>query len=182
MRLSNAVFVVLLLFASLPLWSQSLYQLEPGIFARLSFNSSPQDEHPTSICLALSGDGHYRMLRPARFGNTELLEGTMSERQMQRLTALLQNPEFRTIKGNSGGIVRNRWQSFGAEIFRNNHRQRVQWLEAEDTGPFPASIDRVIDWLLDFEPVHSKPFSYTEYPEVCPSGRIRPVQPPRASR
>lgn len=101
----------------------------------------------------------------------------MSEKQFQRLSALLDNSEFQRIEGNASGIVRSTWQSFGAEIFRDHHRQRVQWLNAEDTRPFPPSVHRVIDWLLDFEPVHSKPFSYTEYPEVCPSGGVRPAQP-----
>ena len=182
MRLSNAVFVAVFVFVSVPLWPQNSSQFAPGILARFSFNSSPQDELPTSICLSVSLDGHYRMLRPAAFGDSEMLEGMMSERQLQRLFALLNNPEFQTIKGNSGGIIRSRWQSFGAEVFRNNHRQRVQWLEAEDTGPFPASIHSVVDWLLDFEPAHTKPFSYTEYPNVCPSGGVRPAQPPIASR
>jgi hypothetical protein len=176
MRLSRAVFVVLLLFVSVRLWSQNSYSFQTGSLVRLSFNTSPQHELASSICLAVSDNGHYRMLRPGAFG-TEMLEGKMSEKQLQRLNALLENPEFQKIRGNSGGIIRSTWQSFGAEIFRDNHRQRVQWLDAEDTQPFPESVRRVIDWLLDFEPVHSKPFSYTEFPEVCPSGGMRPAQP-----
>jgi hypothetical protein len=53
----------------------------------------------------------------------------------------------------------------------------LQWLNADGESPFPESVAKIVDWLQQFEPKNGKDFEYTEFPNVCPSGGLRLVQP-----
>jgi hypothetical protein len=55
--------------------------------------------------------------------------------------------------------------------------QRLQWLNADGENPFPDSVTKVVIWLKHFEPTDAKLFEYTEFPDVCPSGGLRLLQP-----
>jgi hypothetical protein len=54
---------------------------------------------------------------------------------------------------------------------------RLQWLNAGGESAFPRPVAKVIDWLKRFEPQNAKRFENTEFPDVCPSGGLRLVQP-----
>jgi hypothetical protein len=53
----------------------------------------------------------------------------------------------------------------------------LEWLNADDADPFPASVGKVVNWLQGFRPKDAIEFSYAEFPDVCPSGGVRLVQP-----
>ena len=54
---------------------------------------------------------------------------------------------------------------------------RLKWLNADGESPFPASVSKLVDWLQGFQPKDAKSFEYAEYPEVCPAGGLRLLQP-----
>jgi hypothetical protein len=173
------------LLVSVGLWAQEVYHSpDPDLLARLSYDSSAvvQGEGVRHICVAVSRDGDYRIVRSPNRGQTQRLQGKMPQEQFQQLKTLLESPEFRGLAGNHGGLIRQESESFGAEIpmpgpQREAGAQRLRWLNADGESPFPGSVDKVIHWLKHFEPTDGKPFVYAEYPDVCPSSGLRLLQP-----
>ena len=162
------------------------FRHDSDVLARLSYDSSPnvQGEH---ICFAVSRDGDYRLVRLVNVVNDLLpvrLQGKMTKEQLEQLKALLGSSEFRSQTGNHGGLIREEAESFGAEIPAPGRRredgngaQRLQWLNADGERPFPSSVAKVVKWLKQFDPKGGKSFEYAEFPEVCPSGGLRLLQP-----
>jgi len=161
------------------------------LLARLSYQSSAvvRRDDVRQVCVAVSRDGEYRMVRSADNAPTLRIQGKMPKEQFEQLTKLLTSPAFRALSGNHGGLIRQDAESFAAEILRPEREHadgtrlwiegdawRLQWLNADDASPFPGSIAKVVDWLEHFEP-KGKPFVYAEYPDVCPSVGLRFVQP-----
>lgn len=175
MRCYTKLLLVLgVLVASVPVWSQEAHFIDPALFARLSYDSSPgvEDKAPGQTCVAVSRDGRYRMLR-GQLGEMQRLEGKIPAEQFQKLKDLLESRDFRSLVGHHGGVMRQSWQTFGAEIIRGNTTQRLQWLNADGENPFPIVVSKVADWLTRFEP-KGTPFTYA-YPDVCPSGDLQLV-------
>ena len=54
---------------------------------------------------------------------------------------------------------------------------RRQWLNADGETPFPSPVAKVVDWLKRFEPKNPTRFEKIEFPDVCPSGELRFLQP-----
>jgi hypothetical protein len=50
-------------------------------------------------------------------------------------------------------------------------------LNGDGENPFPASVSSVVDWIKRFEPKGGKMFEYADYPDVCPTGGLRLLQP-----
>ena len=73
-------------------------------------------------------------------------------------------------------FVRQEAEIFMAEILEQQ-AWHLQWLNADGENPFPASVFNLIDWLQRFQPKDGKSFKYTEYPDVCPAGGLRLLQP-----
>ena len=121
----------------------------------------------------------------------------MSEHQLNRLKKLLSVAVFRSGSGNHGGLIRHHSESFAAEVSRieitpafrlqdvpTGHPRtpagpphHLQWLNPDDESPFPPALERVIDWMTDFEPQNARPLDYSKIPEVCPSVDICLLQP-----
>ncbi|HEV2133106.1 MAG TPA: hypothetical protein VGR47_02480, partial [Terracidiphilus sp.] len=55
--------------------------------------------------------------------------------------------------------------------------QRLQWLNADDKSPFPATIEKLVSWLISFQPKDARSFTYAEFPNVCPSIGLSLIQP-----
>ncbi len=170
---------IVLLSASV--WAQEVYHpQDPDLLGRLSYNDpvTLRPEGFRQVCIAVSRDGEYRIVRALNSGETQRLQGKMPKEELQKLKTLLGATEFRALNGNHGGLVRQAAESFGAEIPRGDDKaQRLQWLNTEGVGPFPNPVAQVVDWLKHFEPVEGKSFEYTDYPEVCPSSGLRLLQP-----
>jgi len=169
------------LLCSIGLWAQEAYHADdPDLLARLSYDRSAmvQGEDVRQVCIAVSRDGEYRIMRSLTTGEMQRLQGTVPQEQLQQLKALLKSPEFKALGANhGGGLIRQDSESFAAEILRKDGPQRLQWLNADGESPFPAPVAKVVDWLKHFEPKNGKAFEYAEYPDVCPSSGFRLIQP-----
>jgi hypothetical protein len=170
---------------------------DPNLLAKLSFDSSGAVliQGVQHICIAVSRDGTYRMMRspilgmlrsdPARLA--QRVQGTMSGEQLQRLKTLLDSSDLRSVSGNHSGIIRQSAEIFAAEIPAANKQVsdgtlHVQWLNADGQNPFPSPLNKIVDWLNDFEPVNAKPLADLEFQDVCPSVGLQRLQPSVASR
>jgi hypothetical protein len=38
-------------------------------------------------------------------------------------------------------------------------------------------VSKIVDWLIRFQPKDGKSFDYADYPDVCPTGGLRLLQP-----
>lgn len=178
--------VLTVLLVSVPLWPQEGYRFERAdVFARLSY-TAVQGER---TCIALSQDGNYRM---ERFVNPVIpnpnavrLQGKTPEKQFEQLKTLLSDPDFRHVVGSHGGIMRQSAEGFGAEIVREDVRdriqvrstQRLQWLNVDGENPFPNSLAKVVNWMKHFEPTDAASFEYAQFPDACPAVGLRLLQP-----
>jgi len=174
-----------LVLAAASLWAQEVYHSRnTDLMARLSYDSTAivHGEDVRQVCIAVARDGDYRMVRMMNTGETERLEGKMTKDQVQQLKKLLATNEFRMLAGDHGGLIRQESESFGAEIPRGDEggTQRLNWLNADGERPFPDSVVKVVDWLKHFEAESGTPFEYAEYPDVCPAGGLRLLQPSMA--
>jgi hypothetical protein len=169
------------LLTSLGLCAQEDYHSRNrDLLARLSYESSPvvRREGVRHICVSVNREGEYRIVRSPQEGQTQRLQGRLSSEQMKQIEMLLGSDDFRNLSGSHGGLILQEAESFGAEIGRReDETQRLQWLNADGKNPFPASVAKVIDWLKHFEPTNGKSFVYAEYPDVCPAGGLRLLQP-----
>ena len=190
---TKTLLTLSLLLSACRVWAQEGDRArDSGLFARLSYESSPtvQGRAVRHVCLAVSRDGDYRIVRSLDDGQTFRLHGRMPKDQLQRLTKLLGSAEFRALSGDHGGLIRQDAESFAAEIpgpMRESADRtrpwverdvwRLQWLSADDESPFPGSVAKVVGWLQQFQPTGGKPFLYAEFPDVCPSRGLRLLQP-----
>ena len=183
------------LLISLGMWAQeSDHANDSDLLARLSYANSAvvQSGAVLHVCVAVTRDGDYRIVRSTDDGQTLRLRGKMPPEQFQQLTKLLGEAEFRALSGHHGGLlIRQDVESFSAEIpvpmrahadgtprlWMEREVWRLQWLNADGESPFPGSVAKVVDWLQRFQPVGGKSFLYAEFPDVCPTGGLRLVQP-----
>jgi hypothetical protein len=168
------------LLISVGLWAQEVYHADDtDLLARLSYDHSAivHGEDVRQVCIAVSRAGEYRIMRSLTTGETQRLQGKVRQEQLQQLKTLLKSTELKALSANHGGLIRQDSESFAAEIPRKDGAQRLQWLNADGESPFPAPVAKVVDWLKHFEPKDAKAFDYAEYPDVCPSGGLRLIQP-----
>lgn len=162
--------------------AQEIYRLhDPDTLARLSYNT-----FTTQICLAVALDGSYRMVRstPDTYDGPQRLQGKLSKKELRQLETRLTAPGFRSLSSNHAGLIRQDAEDFAAEvsIAGNNgevadRTQRLQWLNADDKSPFPATIEKLVSWLISFQPKDARSFTYAEFPNVCPSIGLSLIQP-----
>ncbi len=190
----KSFLTVAALLVSGNLWAQEVYVYSP-LLARLSYDKSTvtQDEG-VRVCIAVSQDGDYRIVKSLESGQTQRLQGKMPKEQFQQLKTFLESVEFRVLSGDHGGFIRRESESFGAEIPISGWQpvpgidirsavprsHRMHWLNADGESPFPGPVSKVVTWLRHFEPTNAKVFQYAEYPDVCPSVGLRLLQPAEA--
>lgn len=190
---TKSCLTAVVLLTSVGLWAQEVYHADDtDLLARLSYGNSPvvHREDVRQVCIAVSRDGEYRIMRSLTTGEMQRLRGKMATEQIEQLKKLLGSADFRTLSGTHGGLIRQEAESFGAEIPAATQlpggiplesaiprAHRLQWLNPDGESPFPAPVAKVVDWLKHFEPKDAKAFEYAEYPDVCPSGGLRLIQP-----
>jgi hypothetical protein len=170
------LLTAVVVLVSSALWAQEVYHSpDPELMARLSYDS-PATAHGQGllhVCVAVSRDGDYRIVRLLNTGLTERLHGKMPQEQLQQLKSLLESAAFRILSGSHGGLVRQNSESFGAEVLSQpqgeNRTQRLHWLNVDGESPFPRPVTRIVNWLTRFDPKDAKAFEYADYPDVCPS-------------
>jgi hypothetical protein len=192
---TKMLLTVSFLLLSFGMWAQEQekdYLVEPDLLARLSYENLTMVWPPVMrhVCVAVTRDGEYRIVRSMVDGQMQRLRGKMSKEQLQQLTELLGAAEFRALSGDHVGVIRQEAEVFSAEIpspmrqhvdgarqWMDRDVWRLQWLNADGERPFPGSVAKVVDWLRHFEPKSGKSFVYAEFPDVCPSRGLRLVQP-----
>jgi hypothetical protein len=194
MRLyARSCLAAAVLLISLGLSAQEAYHADDSdLLARLSYDHSAivHGEDVRQVCIAVSRDGEYRIMRSLTTGEMQRLRGKMAKEQIEQLKKLLGSTDFRALSGAHGGLIRQDAETFGAEIPAATQlpggvplesviprAHRLQWLNPDGESPFPDPVAKVVDWLKLFEPKNGKAFDYAEYPDVCPSGGFRLLQP-----
>jgi len=201
--LLKVVFSAAVLLVSVSLWAQAVQQ-DSDLMARLSYDRSTvvarEGEGVRQICIAVSRDGEYRIVRSLESGQTQRLQGKMAKEPLEQLKAMLDSAGFQALSGNHGGLIRGEAETFGAEIplagsepapgieiAPNPHMQneiprahRLQWLHADGESPFPAPVSKVVQWLKHFQPTHAETVEDVQYRDVCPSVGLRLLQPSMA--
>jgi len=181
------------LVVPLVLWAQEPARSEtPDVLARLSYQTSPavQRDGVQHVCLAVSRDREYRIVRLVRDKPMQRLHGMLSKEQFEELSKLLESLKSRGLPEKHGGLIRQDAESFAAELpLADYHRadsngvwiepeaRRLRWLNADGESPFPDSVAKIVNWLQRFEPKDGKEFEYAEFPDVCPSVGLSLVQP-----
>jgi len=183
MRWNPLLVLTLVLAASLASTQQSYQSNEDDILARLSYDSSALLQGPgvSHICLAVSRDGDYRIIRSIEDRPALLLRGTMTERQFGEFKQLLEAGAFRILLSSPGHLIYQDAESFHAEFplgdrmhgdenrqYRAPKTRRMEWLNADGENPFPRSIAKMIDWMQRFNPKGADAFEYDESSDVCP--------------
>ncbi len=182
------VIAAIFLLASVSIAQEPYHSTDPGLMARLSYDNSggAQRGSVRHVCIAVSKDAEYRILRTLDDGQSQRLHGKLPKKEFRQLTELLGAADFRNLTGDHGGLIRQEAESFAAEIPLGDELRadgtlheawRLQWLNADGESPFPASVSKLVDWLQSFQPKDGKSFEYAEYPEVCPAGGLRLLQP-----
>src|SRR5205823_6621674 len=103
----ESLLMTALLLMSVGLSAQEVFHShDPDLFARLSYDSSPavQKDEVRHLCVAISLNGDYRLVRSLTPERTQRLHGKMSEQQFEQLKALLSSSDFRDIVGSRGGL------------------------------------------------------------------------------
>jgi len=186
MRLAKKSLAVAVVLLANGMRSQEVYHSqEADVFARLSYDNSAavHEEGVRHICLSVSADGNYRIVRKFDSGMTERRQGKIPAEQFQKLKNDLLSSDFKALSGNGGGLIRQESERFAAEILKPGHHdaanktRKLQWLNADGENPFPKPVAKVVEWLKQFQPKSGKAFTYAEYPDVCPSGGLRLLQP-----
>jgi hypothetical protein len=115
--------------------------------------------------------------------NSQHLQGKMPDDKLEELKTLLSLPDFRSLSGDHGGLLRQKAETFASEIMEPNADgvQHLQWLNPDDNNPFPEPVSKIILWLKDFKPQGGKQFVYSEFSNVCPSRGFRLLQPSQAT-
>ena len=192
-RISRLLSIVSILSVPLLLHGQEVkITTDPEVLARLAYDTTAATERGDlrHVCLAITHDGEYRMIRSTIDRPTEYRRGQLSKDRFDKLKTLLSSKEFRSQSGTLGGLIRQNSENFRAEmpvplkksadatyILPEREAWRLEWLNADDTAPFPHSISKVVHWLENFEPKDGKEFSIADFPDVCPSGGLRLLQP-----
>ena len=181
-RSAGTILVAALLGMSVSLSAQEIYRLhDPDMLARLSYNTDT-----TQICLAVTLDGSYRMVRSTEdtLDGPQRLQGKLSKKEFQELDALLDARGLKALPSNHAGLIRRNADNFAAEIpvpsskgEADDRTRRLQWLNADDESPFPATIEKLVSWMRNFQPRNARSFTYEEFPDVCPSPGLSLVQP-----
>jgi hypothetical protein len=187
----TVIAVAILLVATTSFAQQPRRSGQPGVMARISYDSGiASQQNVRQMCIAVTQDGEYRMVRFLNGGNTERLHGMIPKEEFHQLAKLLSAPDFRYQPNDHAGLIRQEAQSFAVEIPLGDrlHKDgvlewiepeawRSQWLNANGEQPFPASVSKVVDWLQHFQPKDGKTFEYTEFSDVCPAQGFRLLQP-----
>ncbi|HLV86493.1 MAG TPA: hypothetical protein VKV39_05910 [Candidatus Sulfotelmatobacter sp.] len=192
MRLCMKLWIASLILPTCFACAQEIYHPpDPALMARLSYDNSGVVVHDQMqrICIAVSRDGEYHIMRSLDDGRLQRLQGKLPKEEFDKLSQLIEAPDFRSLSGYHGGLVRQEAETFAAEIPSASHSSdaaqsspekdvwQLRWMNGDRENPFPPAVSKIVGWLRNFQPKDTKSFDYSEYPDVCPAGGFRFVQP-----
>jgi hypothetical protein len=122
-------------------------------------------------------EGNTKILRETP--SMETLQGVLAPGELKRLAQLFDDPEFRSLKRSSGGLLRKGADVFVAEVPRENEVQRVVWSDTDGENPFPRPASRVLRWLQNFKTAGAQPLDVSEE-DICPSAALQRLDPATA--
>ena len=108
----------ILLLASSLIAQEPYHPTDPDLMARLSYDNSrvALRGDVSHMCVAVSRDGDYRIVRSLDDGQTQRLHGKMPKEEFRQLTKLLGTAGLRNLSGDHGGLIRQESERFAAEI------------------------------------------------------------------
>ncbi len=161
---------------------QMIRNLEGWPIERLQGLMSPEQFQELQSLRSMQGPLSREQFQRLQSLLNQHLQGTMSAEQLQQLHSLLESSDFRALPGNHGALIRESAETFAAEIPKAGKEVvdgsfLMEWLNADGESPFPASVNKVVDWLNHFKPGDAKPLARSEFQDVCPSAGMRFLQP-----
>jgi hypothetical protein len=154
------------------------------LLTRVAFQSnlpvSLGDSGFTQVCIALTQDGQFSLVRRRTTGIRESLTGSLKPDEQKVFYELL--AKARQEDSTGGFLLRHDAQLVRLEVAASASTTRRSWVSASDEGiDFPSSVQNVVNWLQRFEAADAKPVDLVP-DQVCPGGELKPLQPSRASR
>jgi hypothetical protein len=112
--------VIVVLACSFSLLAQEHKQLPEKfpLLGRFSYSSTWYLRTPDDlrrVCMAVSENGRYRMLRSTGEG-VSTVQGTLSASSLLELRKMLEDPNFRALESDDASLVRAGAESFMAEV------------------------------------------------------------------
>jgi hypothetical protein len=202
MQFSKRYFVLtsVLLGSTFGSAQQPVINEHASVLVRMSFASSwvPSDLGGfPQICLSVDRSGSFEMRRVTikttaeplegspnnkaifRTPQVDLLQGTLTAVELEKLEKLLEDSEFSKLRSAPPSILRKGAETFVAEVPRENGVQRVVVSDADHDNPFPRSAENIVNWLQNFKAEGAKPLDVSA-DDICPRGAVQPVHPATA--
>ena len=156
---------------------------------------------PTAPVVAASGTKFGRATNSRCFRNqawSRLPTESLAEKDLQALKAMIDDPALRKLPENRGGLIRGESETFHAEMWAapasdsaiddltpsspggylaSSATRHIRWQNADGQNPLPAAVEKMVDWLKNFNTKDGSPFEYTELEQVCPSQGLSYVRP-----
>ena len=142
MHCSRTLLTVSFLVISFSMWAQEADHHDSALLARLSYERSTVvwKAGEQNVCVAVTRDGEYRIVRALDDGQTQRLRGKMPKDQLQQLAQLLGAAKFRALSGDHGGLIRQDAEVFAAEIPGLDAGARGRNAEVDRTGCLAAAV------------------------------------------
>jgi hypothetical protein len=184
-RIGKTSFLALLLCAvSLP--GQTTQNQSPGTVAKKRLQERIEQEartksltrlayksesHP-QVCLAVDQNGRYMLWRST---TAQAVGGTLPPDQRKELEKLF--GDLRPLAGSGAMLVHREARVLILDMPGARTVERRSWVsDADGEKPFPAPVNKIVGWLQEFKPEHSKEVE-ADRQEICPSGDLKPLQP-----
>jgi hypothetical protein len=167
-----------------------------AMLARFAYRRT--DGMEQSVCLAVAKDGSYQIIREEAEGPRWRMRGELPEKDLQALKAMIDDPGLRRLPESRGGLIRGESETFHAEIWAppssdskindltpngpggylaSPATRHIRWQNADGQNPFPAPVEKIVDWLKNFHTTDGRVFEHTELEQVCPSQGLSYVRP-----
>jgi hypothetical protein len=185
----GGIAVALVVLVSSLGWGQQAEISKPSFLVHMSL-AGPFRPYSSPVCFAADLNGHYQMRRLKetqhtvekdgrqfvyRTVDTEWLQGTLAASELKQLKELLGDSEFVSLTSQSN-LIRKGGEVFAVDVARERDVQRVVVTNADDSNPFPPSVQKLVGWLSRFKAEDAEPLNESEA-DACPGATLQPTNP-----